>query len=74
MPEAQLINASYAAYQIGWEQGAYGYSDYWATPVIDGEIIKEPPTDAFRGGRFSKVPMLTTHSSAEGKHIPRAPV
>ncbi|KAH7378570.1 Alpha/Beta hydrolase protein [Cadophora sp. MPI-SDFR-AT-0126] len=66
-PEPALDTATKNAYAIGWTQGRYGYGDFWVTPTVDGKAIKELPSDAFKNGHFSKVPLLTDHSSWEGE-------
>jgi carboxylesterase type B len=45
----------------------YNPSLCWAfQPVIDGEIIRLPPIEAWRHGLWHKVPILTGHTTNEG--------
>lgn len=45
----------------------YNPSLCWAfQPVIDGEIIRGPPIEAWRHGRWHKLPILTGHTTNEG--------
>lgn len=66
LSEDALNSATKKAFAIGWAHGHYGYGDFWVTPTVDGEVIKELPSNAFKNGHFSKVPLLTDHSSWEG--------
>ena len=38
----------------------------WFNPVIDGEFVTGPQRDAFRGGRFVKVPLIIGDAADEG--------
>ena len=62
----RFFNATSEIYTIGYQRGRYGYPDFYTTPVVDGETIHEYPSDAFVGGRFSKVPLLTDRNPYEG--------
>lgn len=53
-------------YRLGFNHGYYGYGDSYTTPIIDGVTLKENPYDAFLGGRFTKVPILTDNNMYEG--------
>ncbi|KAH6643300.1 acetylcholinesterase precursor [Truncatella angustata] len=45
----------------------YNPSLCWAfQPVIDGEIIRRPPIEAWRNGQWHKMPILTGHTTNEG--------
>ncbi|KAL7903928.1 Alpha/Beta hydrolase protein [Trichoderma velutinum] len=45
----------------GYGQGTFGYG-----PVVDGQFVRELPSQAFRQGNFAKVPLLTDHDAYEG--------
>lgn len=45
----------------------YNRSLRWAfQPVIDGQIIRQPPIDAWQSGKWHKVPILTGFTTNEG--------
>ncbi|KAH6673300.1 putative extracellular lipase [Halenospora varia] len=51
----------------------YNPSLRWAfQPVIDGEIIHQRPIDAWKTGKWNKVPIMTGHATNEGTfYVPR---
>ncbi|KAI1073927.1 alpha/beta-hydrolase [Whalleya microplaca] len=52
----------------------YNPSLRWAfQPVIDGEIIRDRPIDAWRNGKWHKVPIMTGFNGNEGSlYVPKA--
>lgn len=61
LPIAAIANAQTKVFR------KYNSSLKWAfQPVIDNEIIRERPIDAWRTGRWHKVPIMTGFTSNEG--------
>lgn len=44
----------------------YGYGDYYYGPTVDGEYIRDLPSQEFARGHFSKVPLLLDTEGYEG--------
>ncbi|KAG2421343.1 hypothetical protein HFD88_005317 [Aspergillus terreus] len=67
-PSEAVINASFTVFD------RYNPSVRWAfQPVIDGELIKQRPIDAWKSGRWNQVPILTGFNTNEGTYyVPRA--
>ncbi|OJD20262.1 hypothetical protein ACJ73_08405 [Blastomyces percursus] len=62
---------SKSALTIAWASSKifsrYEPSDRWAfQPVIDGDIIKQAPVQAWKSGNWNKVPILTGFNTNEG--------
>jgi carboxylesterase type B len=66
LPSNKLANASQAAYQTGYAAQRYGYGDFYFGPTVDGHVIKAPPSQEFKNGDFTKVPILIDHNVHEG--------
>ena len=61
MPTSTVTEAQTAVF------GEYNSSLRWAfQPVIDGEIIRGRPLDAWRDGRWHKMPIMTGFTTNEG--------
>ncbi|ORY01839.1 Alpha/Beta hydrolase protein, partial [Clohesyomyces aquaticus] len=65
LTEEELIHGQHAALQSAYGRH-YGYGDFWFGPTIDGDIIRDLPSNEFKKGYFSKVPFLTNRASYEG--------
>jgi len=44
----------------------YGYGDYYFGPAVDGEIIRDLPSNEFKNGHFTKVPVFIDRDGYEG--------
>ncbi|KAL9079065.1 MAG: hypothetical protein Q9157_002033 [Trypethelium eluteriae] len=54
---SELVTATQATYGQGYwaiPEGHYGYGDFYYGPAVDGNIIRELPSQAFKQGHFSK--------------------
>ncbi|KAK5175704.1 uncharacterized protein LTR77_000843 [Saxophila tyrrhenica] len=49
----------------GWES-YYGWGDFYYGPAIDGEVIRDLPSNEFKRGHFSKVPLIVNRDAYEG--------
>ncbi|KAB8071377.1 extracellular lipase [Aspergillus leporis] len=62
-PESAITNASFTVFD------RYNPSVRWAfQPVIDGDLIKQKPIDAWRSGKWNKMPILTGFNTNEGTY------
>ncbi|KAK6811633.1 hypothetical protein RU639_012543 [Aspergillus parasiticus] len=62
-PESAITNASFSVFD------RYNPSVRWAfQPVIDGELIKQRPIDAWKSGKWNKMPILTGFNTNEGTY------
>ncbi|KOC18748.1 extracellular lipase [Aspergillus flavus AF70] len=62
-PESAITNASFTVFD------RYNPSVRWAfQPVIDGELIKQRPIDAWESGKWNKIPILTGFNTNEGTY------
>ena len=66
LSESDLANATQATYQSAYDSGNYAYGDFYYGPAVDGEIIRDLPSNEFKQGHFSKVALLTDHDGFEG--------
>lgn len=66
-PSEVITNASFTVFD------QYNPSIRWAfQPIIDGELIKQRPIDAWKSGKWNQVPILTGFNSNEGTYyVPR---
>ena len=39
-------------------------------PSVDGQIIRDLPSNEFKQGHFSKIPLIVDRDGFEGKHHP----
>ncbi|GAB7354424.1 hypothetical protein MBLNU459_g4915t1 [Dothideomycetes sp. NU459] len=60
--------ASQAAMVAGYSARPmdYGYGDFYYGPSVDGEIIRDLPSNEFKQGHFSKVALLVDRDGYEG--------
>jgi carboxylesterase type B len=66
---ATLANATQQVYYIGYNGSStqyYGYGDFYFGPSIDGIVLRDLPSNEFKQGHFTKVPLLTTRDGYEG--------
>jgi carboxylesterase type B len=53
-----LIDAMQASLiSYGWEK-YYGWGDFYYGPAVDGDVIRDLPSNEFKQGHFSKVPLI----------------
>lgn len=67
LSEDALAVASQATYGIGYAAKSYGYGDYYFGPTVDGIIICDLPSNEFKQGHFTKVPLITDREGYEGE-------
>ena len=58
------LNVSYALEGAG--SGYYYWGDFYFGPSVDGNIIRDLPSNEFKQGHFTKVPLLVNHDQYEG--------
>ncbi|KNG91426.1 extracellular lipase [Aspergillus nomiae NRRL 13137] len=62
-PESAITNASFSVFD------RYNPSVRWAfQPAIDGDLIKQRPIDAWKSGKWNKMPILTGFNTNEGTY------
>lgn len=63
-----LALATAATYLVAYNArpALYGYGDFYYGPVVDGYSIRDLPSNEFKQGHFSKVPLLTDREGYEG--------
>jgi carboxylesterase type B len=66
LPATNLANASQATYSVGYAAGDYGFGDFFYGPYVDGAVIRDLPSQEFKKGHFTKVPLLTNREGYEG--------
>ena len=53
-----LTGAMQATINTGYAEGYYGWGDFYYGPAVDGEIIRDLPSNEFKQGHFTKVPLI----------------
>ena len=69
VPASTLLPASQATYFQGYNampEMYYGYGDFYYGPSVDGNVIRDLPSNEFKQGHFSKVPLLVNRDGYEG--------
>ena len=66
LPSTVLANASQDTYILGSNAGEYGFGDFYYVPYVDGSLIRDLPSQEFKRGHFTKVPLLTNREGYEG--------
>ena len=61
-----LATASILSYSTAYADGEYGFGDYYYGPYVDGNVIRDLPSQEFKTGQFAKVPLLITREGYEG--------
>lgn len=61
-----LASAVQSTYVTGYANGDYGHGDFFYGPYVDGKIIRQLPSQEFKEGHFTKVPLLVNHDAYEG--------
>ena len=44
----------------------YGYGDFYYGPSVDGDVLRDLPSNEFKQGHFTKVPFMTDREGYEG--------
>ncbi|CAN6675169.1 hypothetical protein TRVA0_102S00100 [Trichomonascus vanleenenianus] len=65
-PESELIRVNADSQEVAYPSPGYGYGVYNYGPVVDGNLIRDLPSEAFRSGRFHHVPLLVDRAGLEG--------
>ncbi|KAG8631603.1 hypothetical protein KVT40_000743 [Elsinoe batatas] len=68
IPSDVLNAASQTAQRVGYQSNPkyYGYGDFYYGPAVDGDAIRDLPSNEFKLGHFTKVPLLVDHDGYEG--------
>ena len=66
LPAQKLANASTESYEVAYARGDYGYGDFYYGPYVDGVVIRDLPSQEFKQGHFTQVPLLTNREGYEG--------
>jgi len=53
-----LINAMQSTLEVGFHEGWYGWGDFYYGPSVDGNVIRDLPSNEFKQGHFAKVPVI----------------
>lgn len=53
-----LIDAMQYTLRTGFFEGWYGWGDFYYGPTVDGVAIRDLPSNEFKQGHFSKVPLI----------------
>lgn len=62
----QLQQVSALSYIVSYPSAGYGNGIFYYGPVVDGEFIKNLPSQEFMAGNFYKVPVMVDHDAYEG--------
>jgi hypothetical protein len=65
--ETALKNATQQTYIVAYEaQRRYSYGDFYYGPSIDGDLIRDLPSNEWKQGHFTKTPLLVDRNGYEG--------
>jgi hypothetical protein len=53
-------------FNIAYENGHYAFGDFYFGPSVDGEVIRQLPSQEFKQGHFTRVPLFVNHNALEG--------
>jgi carboxylesterase type B len=53
-----LINAMQASLMSDGWTSSYGWGDFYYGPAVDGDVIRDLPSNEFKRGHFTKVPLI----------------
>lgn len=53
-----LIDSMQYSFNIGFTSGIYGWGDFYYGPSVDGVAIRDLPSNEFKQGHFTKVPLI----------------
>lgn len=66
LSEHDLANAVNLTYFTAYAHGDYGFGDFYYGPYVDGNIVRDLPSQEFKTGHFTKVPLMTNREGYEG--------
>ncbi|RJE24716.1 Carboxylesterase family [Aspergillus sclerotialis] len=66
LPADKLEKATTSTYKTAYAEGHYSYGDFYYGPSVDGEVIRQLPSQEFKQGHFTRVPLLLNHDAYEG--------
>lgn len=68
LDSASLIAASQQTYVDAYnsDPGLYAFGDFFYGPSVDGDVIRDLPSNEWKQSHFTKVPMLVDHNGYEG--------
>ncbi|KAL2821669.1 Alpha/Beta hydrolase protein [Aspergillus granulosus] len=66
LPADDLANATQSTYITGYSLGRYGFGDFYYGPYVDGNVVRQLPSQEFKQGHFSQVALLVNHELYEG--------
>lgn len=69
VPTRELANAAQTTFVTGYANGYYGFGDYFYGPSVDGEFVRQLPSQEFKQGHFTKVPLFVNHDAYEGYYF-----
>jgi hypothetical protein len=64
--ETVLKAATQQTYINGYKPQLYGYGDFYYGPSVDGDIIRDLPSNEWKQGHFTKTPLLVDRNGYEG--------
>jgi len=67
--ETALKSATQQTYIDGYRTqpaGIYGFGDFYYGPSVDGDVIRDLPSNEWKQGHFTKVPLLLDRDGYEG--------
>jgi carboxylesterase type B len=64
--ETALKAATQQTYIDGYDPRLYGYGDFYYGPSVDGDIIRDLPSNEWKQGHFAKTPLLVDRNGYEG--------
>lgn len=67
IPADKLASASQSTFETGYADGYYGYGDFFYGPSVDGKVIRQLPSQEFKQGHFTRVPLFVNHDAYEGE-------
>lgn len=53
-----LVDAMQYSLNIGFTSGFVGWGDFYYGPSVDGVVIRDLPSNEFKQGHFTKVPLM----------------
>lgn len=66
VPADKFAKASQSTFDVAYANGDNAYGDYYYGPSVDGEVIRQLPSEEFKQGHFTKVPLFVNHDAYEG--------
>lgn len=66
LSEAQLTFVGQRDFNESYPGVGNGYGSFWFGPVVDGVFLQELPSEAFKKGRYYKVPLIVDREGYEG--------